>query len=285
MNSLESFVKFIPSANNPSLTLTIPTTNILTDLESKSKRFISHLNDTLYEVSNEPSLGLYRIQEHVRKSIPKLSEKNDEMIAENSKIQGAIFDLDYSLEAIVKMVRSDTSFDAMNRLLLSSLNAAKQINAKNAKLAGANEPKKVAPRASSVPHSPRIPASASVFLTEQKPSPLTTSNTSSNQQISSTANNTPTPGFFSSLISNRMSRTSSVSENQNQPVRSSAQRSQTMSVSAEEPAEQVSAKATDLSTALSTDKLEEEPTDASNSENPAKSHETDLSTAEPPKEF
>ena len=50
-------------------------------------------------------------QEHVRKSIPKLTEKNDEMISENSKIQGAIFDLDYSLEAIVKMVRADTSFD------------------------------------------------------------------------------------------------------------------------------------------------------------------------------
>ena len=33
------------------------------------------------------------------------------MIAENTKIQGAVFDLDYSLEAIVKMVRSDTSFD------------------------------------------------------------------------------------------------------------------------------------------------------------------------------
>ena len=62
MNSLESFVKFIPSANNPSLTLTIPSANILTDLESKSKRFTNHLNDTLYEVSNEPSLGLYRIQ-------------------------------------------------------------------------------------------------------------------------------------------------------------------------------------------------------------------------------
>lgn len=172
----------------------------------------------------------------------------------------------------------------MNRLLLSSLNAAKQINARNAKLASANEARKVTPRASSVPHSPRMPASASVILNESKPSPLTSSNTSSIQQISSVAN-TPTPkgenpGFFSSLISNRMSRASSVSDNQNQPVR--AQRSQTMSV----PAEHVSPKVQDLSTALQAEKLVEEPIEESKSDNLAhQSEETDLSNAEPPKTF
>lgn len=62
MNSLENFVKFIPSSTNPSLTVAMANANILTDIESKSRKYINGLNDTLYEVSNEPSLGFYRIQ-------------------------------------------------------------------------------------------------------------------------------------------------------------------------------------------------------------------------------
>ena len=60
MNSLESFVKFMPSSNNASLT--VKTSPILTDMESKARKFTSCLNEMIYEVSNEPSLGLYRIQ-------------------------------------------------------------------------------------------------------------------------------------------------------------------------------------------------------------------------------
>ena len=60
MNSLESFVKFIPTTNNTANSLNSP--QILTDIESKSKKFISSINSSLYETSNEPSLGLYRVQ-------------------------------------------------------------------------------------------------------------------------------------------------------------------------------------------------------------------------------
>lgn len=60
MNSLESFVKFIPSANNVNINVT--NSPVLTDLESKAKKFTNNLNDALYETSNEPSLGFYRIQ-------------------------------------------------------------------------------------------------------------------------------------------------------------------------------------------------------------------------------
>ena len=65
MNSLEGFVKFIPSSNTASLTVNNTSPNvqpILTDMELKAKKLTSSLNDVLYEVSNEPSLGFYRIQ-------------------------------------------------------------------------------------------------------------------------------------------------------------------------------------------------------------------------------
>jgi hypothetical protein len=65
MNSLEGFVKFIPSTNSASLSVgtnvASPSSQaILTDMELKARKLSSSLTDALYEVSNEPSLGFYR---------------------------------------------------------------------------------------------------------------------------------------------------------------------------------------------------------------------------------
>jgi hypothetical protein len=65
MNSLDNFVKFLPSTTNSSLTISagaVASSPVYTDLEAKARRFTNCLNDSMYEVSNEPSLGFYRIQ-------------------------------------------------------------------------------------------------------------------------------------------------------------------------------------------------------------------------------
>ena len=112
MNSLESFARFIP------ITPTSPhgavRSNILTDVELKARKFTNSLNDCMYEVANEPSLGFYRIQEHVRKSVPAMIEKNADLEGFQSRLKGSSFDLDYSLDAIVKMSRADTNFEVGN---------------------------------------------------------------------------------------------------------------------------------------------------------------------------
>jgi hypothetical protein len=63
MNSLENFAKFIPITNNVAFNQTlVVTNNILTDVEAKARKMTNSLNESLYEVANEPSLGLFRIQ-------------------------------------------------------------------------------------------------------------------------------------------------------------------------------------------------------------------------------
>jgi hypothetical protein len=62
MNSLDTFAKFIPSSPTGNPTVSITTSPVLTDVEAKARRFTNCLTDSLYELSNEPSLGLYRIQ-------------------------------------------------------------------------------------------------------------------------------------------------------------------------------------------------------------------------------
>ena len=111
MNSLESFARFIPiTATSPQNGMR---TNVLTDSELKGRKFTNSLNDCLYEVANEPSLGFYRIQEHVRKSVPMVIDKNNELEEFKNRLKGSSFDLDYSLDAIVKMSRADTNFEVI----------------------------------------------------------------------------------------------------------------------------------------------------------------------------
>jgi hypothetical protein len=54
---------------------------------------------------------LILVQEHVRKSIPTLIEKKNETETFQNNIKGARFDLDYSIEAVVKMSNADKTFD------------------------------------------------------------------------------------------------------------------------------------------------------------------------------
>lgn len=58
MNSLESFARF--SAINTAASSM--SSSILTDVEVRARKYTNSLNDSYYEVANEPSLGFYRIQ-------------------------------------------------------------------------------------------------------------------------------------------------------------------------------------------------------------------------------
>ena len=66
----------------------------------KVRRITSKVNDSLQMLANEPSLGLYRIQEHVHRTTPALVERKKELDANRKKIEGVSYDLDYSLSAV-----------------------------------------------------------------------------------------------------------------------------------------------------------------------------------------
>lgn len=198
MNSLESFARFMPmAATTPHSSMTMRS-NILTDVELKARKYANTLNDCQYEVSNEPSLGFYRVQEHVRKSMPNLIEKNNELTSFRSKLQGSSFDLDYSLDAIVKMSRAVTTLESIESLLTDSLYAARQLHLKNLKSNSENLPS-----------------------TQSHTSPRTSSN--AKEKVKNTLNYISTKTF-------RKGSTASVNENLNN-VSSSPLRSQTMVIS------------------------------------------------------
>ncbi|CAF0857930.1 unnamed protein product [Brachionus calyciflorus] len=136
MNSLESFVKFIPNANSATITLNTPA--ILTDVEVKARKLVNNLNDSLYENSNEPSLGLFRVQEHVRKTVPSLSKKKTEIDSFTQTVKGSSFDLEYSIEAVNKLKDADPVLESIHNLLNETLKSANNLNAKKSSTPSTN---------------------------------------------------------------------------------------------------------------------------------------------------
>ena len=49
--------------------------SLQTDLSTRVYRITSGFNEGLYLVANEPSLGMYRLQEHIQANVPKIVEQ------------------------------------------------------------------------------------------------------------------------------------------------------------------------------------------------------------------
>lgn len=51
----------------------------------------------MHIVANEPSLAFYRLQEHVRKSLPPMVENRAEVIKLHQELQGHCYDVEYAV--------------------------------------------------------------------------------------------------------------------------------------------------------------------------------------------
>ncbi len=54
--------------------------SLQTDLSTRMYRVTNGFNEALYLVANEPSLGMYRIQEHIQTAIPKVVEQKQTLL-------------------------------------------------------------------------------------------------------------------------------------------------------------------------------------------------------------
>ncbi|CAM9293500.1 unnamed protein product [Lampetra fluviatilis] len=118
------------------------------DMENKAKRVSDKLTDSMYILANEPSVALFRLQEHVRKSLPELVEhkawgspqpphqpmshppppSSVDMQSLEQQGQGLIYDVDYAIGAVNNIARSTTTFSNVEGLLRKAVAIKQQLN-------------------------------------------------------------------------------------------------------------------------------------------------------------
>lgn len=100
------------------------------ELEYKVKRASLSVNETVHMIANEPSLGLYRVQQHIKKTLPKVVNASNDMKKTNDQIKGLVYDADYATDAIESITNSNEAFSNIEKLLRESTSNAAIIRMK-----------------------------------------------------------------------------------------------------------------------------------------------------------
>eukprot|EP00002_Diphylleia_rotans_P006584 TRINITY_DN1594_c0_g1_i1.p1 TRINITY_DN1594_c0_g1~~TRINITY_DN1594_c0_g1_i1.p1 ORF type:complete len:177 (-),score=32.19 TRINITY_DN1594_c0_g1_i1:479-1009(-) len=97
------------------------------EFQKRSIAMASKVSNYAHVLCNEPSIGLYRIQEHVQKSIPQLAEKRRELDSKTDNTRQHILDVEFSIETIQQMKGAQPHLSSIRSLLQSSTLLAEKI--------------------------------------------------------------------------------------------------------------------------------------------------------------
>lgn len=106
----------------------VQTVNVDTELDYKVKKSCEKISENLHIVANEPSLACYRLQEHIRKSLPQLVEKRLEVNAVHQELQGKCYDLEYSVSALKSIQGSQQHFLNIQELIKNAMFMKQQLS-------------------------------------------------------------------------------------------------------------------------------------------------------------
>ncbi|XP_050790030.1 BLOC-1-related complex subunit 8-like isoform X3 [Gopherus flavomarginatus] len=99
-----------------------------TEMQLKVKKVTDKFTESMYILANEPSVALYRLQEHVRRSLPELAQHKADMQSWEEQSQGAIYTVEYACSAIKNMLDSSVYFESIDRLLKHAIAVKDRLN-------------------------------------------------------------------------------------------------------------------------------------------------------------
>ncbi|XP_069042312.1 BLOC-1-related complex subunit 8 isoform X2 [Lepisosteus oculatus] len=110
------------------------------EMQLKVKRVTDKFTESMYVLGNEPSVALYRLQEHVRRSLPELVQHKTDMQSWEEQSQGAIYSVEYACSAVKGMTNSSFYFKSIDGLLRQAIGLKDSINSSQGRRKRAVDP-------------------------------------------------------------------------------------------------------------------------------------------------
>lgn len=111
------------------------------ELQARCRILAERISESAHIVDHDPSLALYRLQEHVGKSLPMLISRKYAMMESNMGLQGACFDLDNALLAVQSMKSASQPFEHVQEMLRDCVYYKQQLDHSSALSRGTPIPK------------------------------------------------------------------------------------------------------------------------------------------------
>ncbi|XP_041060777.1 BLOC-1-related complex subunit 8 isoform X6 [Carcharodon carcharias] len=104
--------------------------------KGESFLFTDKFTESMYFLANEPSVALYRLQEHVRRSLPELVQHKTDMQGVEEQCQGAIYTVEYACSAVKSMSNSGAYFKNIEGLLRRAISIKDQMSSLQSRSVG-----------------------------------------------------------------------------------------------------------------------------------------------------
>lgn len=122
------------------------------EMQLKVRRVTDKFTESMYVLANEPSVALYRLQEHVRRSLPELVQHKTDMQSWEEQSQGAIYTVEYACSAVKSMTNSSLYFKNIDGLLRQAITLKEQTNSLQGRSPHMSPPPHVRSTSSWPPH-------------------------------------------------------------------------------------------------------------------------------------
>nr|CAB3226086.1 protein MEF2BNB homolog [Phallusia mammillata] len=98
------------------------------ELEEKSRRCCDGINKTIHLIANEPSMGLYRIQQHIHKALPKCVECQRSVSSDSARLKTLAFDVTEATSVLQSIEKTQETFNSIESTLRKAVTSAAMIN-------------------------------------------------------------------------------------------------------------------------------------------------------------
>ena len=104
------------------------TTKLSTSTTQRAVKITHGLSEIYQYSAFQPSLGLYHVQDHMRRSMHELVGKAEELSDKNKKLKGVVFDCQYTVDELERMPMASNTLSNVNLLLIEAIDKKRQLD-------------------------------------------------------------------------------------------------------------------------------------------------------------
>ncbi|KAI6651526.1 Protein MEF2BNB isoform X3 [Oopsacas minuta] len=103
-----------------------------TRLSSSTTQRAIKITNSLSEIYQysafQPSLGLYHVQDHMRRSMSELVSRGEEFNDKNQELKGVVFDCQYTVDEMKRISLASNTLSNVNILLIQAIDRKRQLD-------------------------------------------------------------------------------------------------------------------------------------------------------------